>query len=131
MKRECLYDVGVAGIHRLLANRDKVGSILVVIVCAGMEDALPMRGRRTGGSAGDCGANQYRLRRGIQRPGGSDWNDELVRIERERGEHRQWIRCGIRSLPDQPPLIRPSTFGLSDREPLFPSETVDRYFQRI
>jgi hypothetical protein len=36
-----LYDVGVAGIHRLLANREALMRARVVIVCAGMEGALP------------------------------------------------------------------------------------------
>jgi len=36
-----LYDVGVAGIHRLLAHRKSISSARVVIVCAGMEGALP------------------------------------------------------------------------------------------
>jgi pyridinium-3,5-biscarboxylic acid mononucleotide synthase len=36
-----LYDVGVAGIHRLLANKEVLHSARVVIVCAGMEGALP------------------------------------------------------------------------------------------
>jgi NCAIR mutase (PurE)-related protein len=36
-----VYDVGVAGIHRLLANRKVLSSARVVIVCAGMEGALP------------------------------------------------------------------------------------------
>jgi NCAIR mutase (PurE)-related protein len=35
------YDVGVAGIHRLLANREALTQARVVIVCAGMEGALP------------------------------------------------------------------------------------------
>lgn len=35
------YDVGVAGIHRLLANREALGKSRVIIVCAGMEGALP------------------------------------------------------------------------------------------
>lgn len=35
------YDVGVAGIHRLLANREALAKARVVIVCAGMEGALP------------------------------------------------------------------------------------------
>ena len=35
------YDVGVAGIHRLLANREELTKARVVIVCAGMEGALP------------------------------------------------------------------------------------------
>ena len=38
---EHLYDVGVAGIHRLLANRKILGEARVIIVCAGMEGALP------------------------------------------------------------------------------------------
>jgi pyridinium-3,5-biscarboxylic acid mononucleotide synthase len=36
-----LYDVGVAGIHRLLAHRDLLGEARVVIAVAGMEGALP------------------------------------------------------------------------------------------
>jgi pyridinium-3,5-biscarboxylic acid mononucleotide synthase len=38
---EHLYDVGVAGIHRLLANRGTLTRARVLIVCAGMEGALP------------------------------------------------------------------------------------------
>ena len=38
---ERLYDVGVAGIHRLLDRRDRLGAARVLIVIAGMEGALP------------------------------------------------------------------------------------------
>lgn len=38
---ERLFDVGVAGIHRLLENRDRLLSASVLIVVAGMEGALP------------------------------------------------------------------------------------------
>src|SRR4029077_2862439 len=38
---EKLFDVGVAGIHRLLANRQRLYAASVVIVIAGMEGALP------------------------------------------------------------------------------------------
>jgi pyridinium-3,5-biscarboxylic acid mononucleotide synthase len=38
---EHLYDVGVAGIHRLLAHRELLSKSRVIIVCAGMEGALP------------------------------------------------------------------------------------------
>lgn len=38
---ERLFDVGVAGIHRLLQNRDKLLSASVLVVVAGMEGALP------------------------------------------------------------------------------------------
>jgi NCAIR mutase (PurE)-related protein len=36
-----LTDVGVAGIHRLLARRDTLGAAAVIIVVAGMDGALP------------------------------------------------------------------------------------------
>lgn len=36
-----IYDVGVAGIHRLLAHRGVLAEARVIIVCAGMEGALP------------------------------------------------------------------------------------------
>ena len=36
-----LYDVGVAGLHRLLAVRSELLTAQAVIVCAGMEGALP------------------------------------------------------------------------------------------
>lgn len=36
-----IYDVGVAGIHRLFAHKEKILNASVVIVCAGMEGALP------------------------------------------------------------------------------------------
>ncbi len=35
------YDVGVAGLHRLLAEHDRLTTARVVIVVAGMEGALP------------------------------------------------------------------------------------------
>jgi len=38
---ERLFDVGVAGIHRLLGNRAKLDGAAVLIVVAGMEGALP------------------------------------------------------------------------------------------
>ena len=38
---ERIYDVGVAGIHRVLAHRKVISRSRVVIVCAGMEGALP------------------------------------------------------------------------------------------
>jgi len=40
-KVEMICDVGVAGIHRLLHQRQRLVSARVVIVCAGMEGALP------------------------------------------------------------------------------------------
>jgi hypothetical protein len=38
---EAIHDVGVAGIHRLMQNRERLTEARVVVVCAGMEGALP------------------------------------------------------------------------------------------
>jgi NCAIR mutase (PurE)-related protein len=38
---ETLYDVGVAGIHRLINNRPRLAQARVIVCCAGMEGALP------------------------------------------------------------------------------------------
>ncbi|PIY80076.1 MAG: 1-(5-phosphoribosyl)-5-amino-4-imidazole-carboxylate carboxylase [Candidatus Pacebacteria bacterium CG_4_10_14_0_8_um_filter_42_14] len=38
---ERLYDVGVAGVHRLMSNIEKLKAAQVIIVVAGMEGALP------------------------------------------------------------------------------------------
>jgi len=38
---DAIYDVGVAGIHRLLSHSDRLMAARVVVVCAGMEGALP------------------------------------------------------------------------------------------
>ncbi|HEY5648188.1 MAG TPA: nickel pincer cofactor biosynthesis protein LarB [Nitrospiria bacterium] len=38
---ETLFDVGVAGLHRLADNKDKIESATVLIVAAGMDGALP------------------------------------------------------------------------------------------
>jgi hypothetical protein len=38
---DTLYDVGVAGIHRLMSNRDRLSAARVIVCCAGMEGALP------------------------------------------------------------------------------------------
>ena len=38
---DTIHDIGVAGIHRLMHNRERLMAARVVIVCAGMEGALP------------------------------------------------------------------------------------------
>ena len=38
---DAIYDIGVAGIHRLMQNRERLTAARVVVVCAGMEGALP------------------------------------------------------------------------------------------
>jgi len=38
---DAIHDVGVAGLHRLIANSERLMQARVVVVCAGMEGALP------------------------------------------------------------------------------------------
>ena len=38
---DAIHDVGVAGIHRLMAHRVQLSTARVAVVCAGMEGALP------------------------------------------------------------------------------------------
>jgi len=38
---DSIHDIGVAGIHRLISNHARLSAARVVIVCAGMEGALP------------------------------------------------------------------------------------------
>ena len=40
-RAEAIYDVGVAGLHRLLDHRKKLTEARVIICVAGMEGALP------------------------------------------------------------------------------------------
>jgi pyridinium-3,5-biscarboxylic acid mononucleotide synthase len=38
---EAIHDIGVAGIHRLMNSRERLAEARVIVVCAGMEGALP------------------------------------------------------------------------------------------
>ena len=38
---DAIHDIGVAGIHRLMSNRERLTEARVIVVCAGMEGALP------------------------------------------------------------------------------------------
>jgi hypothetical protein len=38
---DAIHDIGVAGIHRLMSNSARLSAARVVVVCAGMEGALP------------------------------------------------------------------------------------------
>jgi pyridinium-3,5-biscarboxylic acid mononucleotide synthase len=38
---DVIHDIGVAGIHRLMHNRERLMEARVIVVCAGMEGALP------------------------------------------------------------------------------------------
>ncbi len=60
---ERIYDVGVAGLHRLLGERQRLSAARVIIVVAGMEGALPSVVAGLVARAGHRGADERRLRR--------------------------------------------------------------------
>ena len=78
---EHLYDVGVAGIHRLLANRGTSDAGARGHRLCGDGRRFTQRGRRPGRRSRDRGSDQRRLWRGLQRRGGAFGDDEFLRIE--------------------------------------------------
>lgn len=66
-RAEAIYDVGVAGLHRLLRHRVQLSSARVIICVAGMEGALPMRRRRARFRSCHRCAHQRRLWREFRR----------------------------------------------------------------
>ena len=102
-----ISDVGVAGVHRLLARLDEIRSARVVIVVAGMEGALPSV---VGGLIDKpviAAADERRLRGEFQRCGGPARDAQQLCVGRVRGEHRQRLRGWIPRQYDQPSLSAP------------------------
>ena len=102
IQRNVIYDVGVAGIHRLFANMDLLKKAKVIIVAAGMEGALPSI---VAGIVGvpviaiptSVGYGQFRWLRAPSP------HAQLV-FDRCRLQHRQWVRRGLVCHPGQPPM---------------------------
>ena len=101
-KVDRIVDVGVAGLHRLIAQYERLREASVLIVCAGMEGALPSVGGRPGRCAGDCGADKRRLRGVVRRHCRVAGDAECVRAQRDGGQHRQWVWGGLCGQPDEP-----------------------------
>ncbi len=103
---ELVADVGVAGIHRLLAQQHSLQSARVLIVCAGMEGALPTvvgglvnapviavpTSVGYGASFGGVAALLGML--------------NTCSPNVSRGQHRQRLRRGVHRHADQPALNR-------------------------
>ena len=100
---EEVCDVGVAGLHRLLAYRELLQRARAIVVVAGMEGALASVRRRIGGYSGRGRANERRLRREFPRPCRPLGHAQLLCGRRGCRQHRQRLWCRVRSRPDQPP----------------------------
>ena len=79
-----LYDVGVAGIHRLLANRE---SLTKARCLRGHGRCTAQRGGRTRRSSRNRRAHQHWLWSILQRHGGAAGNAEFLRVQRQRGKY--------------------------------------------
>ena len=64
---ERLYDVGVAGLHRLTSQLKMLEAASVIIVVAGMEGSAAIGGRWPGGQTCNWSADQHRLRNSVRR----------------------------------------------------------------
>ena len=87
-KVERLFDVGVAGIHRLLDRREN--SLRGQRAGGRGRDGrrAPERRRRAGQPAGDRRADQHRVRRILRRHRGASDHVEFLRAGRDGGQHR-------------------------------------------
>ena len=84
---ELVADVGVAGIHRLLAQQQTLQSARVLVVCAGMEGALPTVVGGPCECAGDRRSHQRGLWRVVGRSRGAAGHVEHLRAQRFRGQY--------------------------------------------
>ena len=95
---ERVYDVGVAGVHRLLSKRELLWKASAVIAIAGMEGALATVVGGLVSCPDDCRADERGLRRELQRHRGAAGDVEFVRARRVGGQHRQrFWRGGLRA----------------------------------
>ena len=88
-----IYDVGVAGIHRLPAHMTPLRRANAVVVPAGVGwRGARQRGRRPRPGPGDRRPDVVWLRRELRRDRGASGDAELVQRECGGGQHRQRLR---------------------------------------
>ena len=109
-KVERIFDAGVAGLHRLLIETDRLRECAAVVVVAGMEGAPAERRGRAGRQAGHRRADKHRLRRELRRAGRSPRDAEQLRERGHRGQHRQriWRRLRRRHHQSSHRLMQPA-----------------------
>lgn len=98
---ERLYDVGVAGLHRLVAHMDTIMSARGDH-CHRWNGGSPgQRHWRPGGLPGHCSSHQHWLRRLISRRLSPAFHAEFLCQRGQCGKYRQWIRGRISGQHDQ------------------------------
>lgn len=104
-----VYDVGVAGLHRLLSNMELLSSANAIVAVAGMEGALAS----VIGGLVDCRhrrSHKRWVRRQLSRHFRAIVHAQFLRQRRICRQHRQRLRRGLPCKHDQPHrrLITPS-----------------------
>jgi hypothetical protein len=95
------YDIGVAGLHRLLDQRERIMQANVLIVVAGMEGALPSVVGGDGLLPRDRRADERRLRGKLRWAVRTAGDAQLLRGRRRRNEYRQRLRGRILRTPGE------------------------------
>ena len=102
-------DVGVAGVHRLLATADELAAADAVVVVAGMEGALASLVGLDAGAGG--GRPHQRGLRGVAARGdGAAGHVVVVRVGPDGGRHRQRVRRRVRRRPPAAGMTRTAWF---------------------
>ena len=89
-----LYDVGVAGLHRLLGETARLAAARVIIVVAGMEGALPSVIAGLVSAPVIAVPDQRRLRRQLRRHRRASRHAEQLCVGRLGRQYRQRVRRG-------------------------------------
>ena len=108
---ELIADVGVAGIHRLLAQRTSLQSARVLIVCAGMEGALPTVVGGLVNAPVHRRTHQRGLWRFLRRRRRAAGHAEYLFAQRLRSQHRQWFRRRLYRHAHQPAVDVPASLS--------------------
>ena len=111
---ETVFDVGVAGIHRLFAHRSAIETASVLIVVAGMEGALPSVVAGMASLPGHRRTDQCRIRCQFRGHHGLVRHVEFMQFKCRRCQYRQWFRGRHHGCGNQPgPLKTNDThFGI-------------------
>ena len=99
---EAVFDVGVAGIHRLMAHREVLEKARVLIVGGRYGGGFAERGSRYGSTSCYRSADQYRLRRESRRTDSPFRNAQQLQLQHRSGQYRQWIRRRLHGRLHQP-----------------------------
>lgn len=89
-----VYDVGVAGLHRLLAHLDDIMGARVIMRSRAWR-VHSRRHRRSDRCAGHRSTDQCRLRYRARRRDRTAFDAQFLCQRRQRREYRQWIRCRL------------------------------------